>query len=78
MRTPFAPLDSRALLRIGLTCMLLFFFLSFILRRWTGDSWEGVLDGSSGVALGAAIAFLLLAARAKGRRLRGIEAEPCE
>ncbi len=78
MRSPFARLDSRTLLRIGMSCLLLFFSLNVLLRRWVSEPWKSVLDGSSGVALGAAIAFILLAARTKGRRLRGVEADPCE
>lgn len=78
MRKPLARFGSRALTRIGMLCLLLFFFLNSLLRRWAGNSWESTLDGSSGLALGAAIAFILLAARAKGQRLRGIGARPCE
>ena len=78
MKTPFAQLEPRGLTRLGLLWLLLFFFLSFLLRRWTDGAWSDVLDLSSGVALGAALAFVLLAARAKGRLLRGLETGPCE
>lgn len=77
MKTPFHGLDARALTRLGMLCLLLFFGLNSLLRRWAGASWTDVLDGASGVALGAAIAFVLLAARARGRRLQGAEARPC-
>ncbi len=77
MRTPFARLDPRAQLRLGMSLLLLFFFSNFILRRWLDGSWEGALDGASGVVLGAAIVVLLLAARARGRSRRGLEAGPC-
>ncbi len=77
MRMPFAHLDSRAQTRVGMLWLLLFFLLNFLLRRWIGDSWGDALDGASGLVLGVAIAFLLLAARARGRRRRGEEADPC-
>lgn len=77
MRTPFAHLDVRALTRLGMTLLLLFFFSNFILRRSLDASWESTLDGASGCVLGAAIAFLLLAARATGRSRRGKEVGRC-
>lgn len=77
MRTPFAHLDVRALTRLGMTLLLLFFFSNFILRRSLDASWESTLDGGSGCLLGAAIAFLLLAARASGRSRRGNEVDRC-
>ena len=77
MRTPFARLDARALLRFGMSLLLLFFVSNFILRRSIDASWESALDGASGVLLGAAMVVLLLAARARGRRGRGLEAGPC-
>lgn len=78
MRTPFAHLSARTLLRAGMTLLLLFFFSNFILRRSLDASWESALDGTSGGVLGAASVLLLLAARAKGRRWRGTEGTPCE
>lgn len=77
MNAPFNDLDPRALTRLGMLCLLLFFGLNSLLRRWAGASWTDILDGASGVALGAAIGFVLLAARARGRRMRGEEARPC-
>lgn len=77
MKTPFAGLNPRALTRIGMSCLLLFFFLNSLLRRFTGDAWSNALDVASGVVLGATIAFVLAAARARGQRSRGEEARPC-
>lgn len=78
MKRRFGTGDSRSMMRSGMICLLLFHFSNFLLRRWVGDSWRDLVEGLSGVALGAAIAFLLLAARSNGRRRRGAEAEPCE
>lgn len=78
MKKPFGNLDHRALTRFGMLSLLLFFLLNFILRRWIAAPWSGVLDGASGLALGCAVSFILVAARTKGRRLRGLEGEPCE
>ena len=60
-----------------MSLLLLFFVSNFILRRSIDASWESALDGASGVLLGAAMVVLLLAARARGRRGRGLEAGPC-
>jgi hypothetical protein len=78
LRTPFAHLDARALMRFGMSLLLLFFFANFILRRSLDASWESALDGASGVLLGAAIVVLLQAARFRGRERRGLEAGPCK
>lgn len=77
MTTPFAHPDARKLTRLGTILLLLFFFSNFILRRSLDASWESVLDGTSGGLLGAAMVVLLLAARARRRELRGLEAGPC-
>jgi len=78
MRRRFGSGDPRSMRRSGMICLLSFHFSNFLLRRWVGDAWGDLVEGLSGVALGAAIAFLLLAARSSGPRRRGVEAGPCE
>ncbi len=69
--------DPHLMIMIGMVCLIAFNVSNFIVRRWIGGSWQDLLDGVSGVALGAAAAFILFAARLKGRQRRGDEASPC-
>ncbi|QQR72267.1 MAG: hypothetical protein IPJ17_12110 [Holophagales bacterium] len=68
---------TTSIARIGWCCLLGFFFANFVLRRWVGGAWGDALDGTAGLALGAAIGCQLLAMRARGRQLDGREAGPC-
>lgn len=65
-------LGSRALLRLSMVCLLVFSLLNMVARSWPPVSpfWDGVLDGSRGMALGLMIGLTLLFFRAHRRSPR--------
>ena len=68
MNRPRRDFDPTLLMRLGLSAMLLYFALYWIVPRLAGAEWTERLSGVSGLALGVAIGLVFLSIRARRRR----------
>lgn len=68
MNRPRRDFNPTLLMRLGMSAMLLYFGLYWLVPRVAGAEWTERLSGASGLALGVAIGLVFLSIRARRRR----------